>query len=80
MAPAFARLFYLAMRIERARFLGTAHYQRTVRVQVSAFNLGPNLSAAKSFDGYASSLSDFRRKSLVFNDGPFQLETVNTVI
>ena len=27
-----------------------------------------------------SSLSDFRRKSLVFNDGPFQLETVNTVI
>ena len=27
-----------------------------------------------------SSLSDFRRKSLVFNDSPFQLETVNTVI
>ena len=27
-----------------------------------------------------SSLSDFRRKSFVFNDGPFQLETVNTVI
>ena len=53
MAPAFARLFDLAMRIERARFLGTAHYQRTVRVQVSAFNLGPNLSAAKSFDGCA---------------------------
>ena len=28
----------------------------------------------------ASSLSDFRRKSFVFNDSPFQLETVNTVI
>ena len=28
----------------------------------------------------ASSLSDFRRKPFVFNDGPFQLETVNTVI
>ena len=27
-----------------------------------------------------SSLSDFRRKSFVFNDSPFQLETVNTVI
>ena len=27
-----------------------------------------------------SSLSDFRRKSFVFNDGPFQLETVNTII
>ena len=27
-----------------------------------------------------SSLSDFRRKSLVFNDILFQLETVNTVI
>ena len=27
-----------------------------------------------------SSLSDFRRKPFVFNDGPFQLETVNTVI
>ena len=27
-----------------------------------------------------SSLSDFRRKSFVFNDGPFQLKTVNTVI
>ena len=28
----------------------------------------------------SSSLSDFRRKSFVFNDSPFQLETVNTVI
>ena len=28
----------------------------------------------------SSSLSDFRRKSFVFNDGPFQPETVNTVI
>ena len=28
----------------------------------------------------ASRLSDFRRKSFVFNDSPFQLETVNTVI
>ena len=27
-----------------------------------------------------SSLSDFRRKSFVVNDNPFQLETVNTVI
>ena len=27
-----------------------------------------------------SSLSDFRRKSFVFNNGPFQPETVNTVI
>ena len=29
---------------------------------------------------YTSSLSDFRRKSFVFNDSPFQVETVNTVI
>ena len=28
----------------------------------------------------SSSLSDFRRKSFVFNDSHFQLETVNTVI
>ena len=28
----------------------------------------------------SSSPSDFRRKSFVFKDGPFQLETVNTVI
>ena len=28
----------------------------------------------------SSSLSDFRRKSFVVNDSPFQLETVNTVI
>ena len=27
-----------------------------------------------------SSLSDFRRKSFVFNDSPCQLESVNTVI
>ena len=29
---------------------------------------------------FPRSLSDFRRKSFVFNDGPCQLETVNTVI
>ena len=28
----------------------------------------------------SSSLSDFRRKSFVFKDSPFQLKTVNTVI
>ena len=36
--------------------------------------------ARSSVYAYPSSLSDFRRKPFVFNDGPFQLETVNTVI
>ena len=45
-----------------------------------AFSLGTQLYGDLCGYIHPSSLSDFRRKSFVFNNGPFQPETVNTVI
>ena len=48
--------------------------QRGARVPSAVFDGNGDMTTP------SSSLSDFRRKSLVFNNGLFQLETVNTVI
>ena len=43
MASVFARLFDLAMRIDRERFLGAEHYQRTAQWRGYANGAKPNL-------------------------------------
>ena len=42
MASVFARLFDLAMRIDRERFLGAEHYQRTAQWRCYANGAKPN--------------------------------------
>ncbi len=51
-APAFASLFELAMQIERERFLGAGHYERTAGGQ---FILGMQTLPGNPYDGHTLS-------------------------